>query len=160
MKCRHCRAKAISCDFYGSEMKEPYLFRCTKTECKRFFWHRNILKEFDSKEEPSSEKNKKIEDKLVKKFKIPKSSYPRGVYVIELSRNEGDKKGSVYVGETGRHPLRRYLQHIRGYKNGKGYATKRGKYLLYFELGVKDSKLREKELGEELRDKYIVFGGH
>ena len=69
MKCRHCKAEAISCDFYGSKIKEPYLFRCSKDGCERFFWHRNVLKEFNSKEDPSSENNKKIEDKLVKKFK-------------------------------------------------------------------------------------------
>ena len=160
MKCRHCKAEAISCDFYGSKMKEPYLFRCSKEECERFFWHRNVLKEFNSKEDPSSENNKKIEDRLVKKFKIPKSSYPRGVYVIKLSRKEGDKKDSVYVGETGRHPLRRYLQHLRGYKSGKGHATKRGTYLLDFELGVKDSKKREKEWAKELESIFLVKGGH
>jgi len=160
MKCRHCRARAIPCDFHGNEMKDPYLYKCTKTECGTFFWHRNVLKEFNMKEKPSSENNKQIEERLVKKFKIPKSSYSKGVYVIKLSKKEGDKKGAVYVGETGRHPLRRYLQHLRGYISGKGHATKRGKYLLYFELGVKDSKLREKELADELKDKYIIFGGH
>jgi len=160
MKCRHCRAKAISCNFYGNEMKQPYLYQCTKSDCGTFFWHRNVLKEFDLKEDPKSYKNKKIEESLIKKFKIPKSSYPRGAYVIKLSRKPGEIKDSVYIGETGHHPLRRYLQHIRGYLSGKGHAKKRAKYLLSYETKIKDSKLRERELGKELKEKYIVTGAH
>ena len=159
MKCRHCRAKAIACNFYGNEMKEPYLYKCTKSDCCTFFWHRNVRKEFNNKEKPDTDNNKKIEKELIKKFKIPKG-YGRSAYVIKLSRKEGEEQKAVYVGETGHHPLRRYLQHLRGYKSGKGHATKRATYLLDFELGVKDSKKREKELGEELKDKYIITGAH
>jgi len=159
MKCRHCRAKAIPCNFYGNEMKEPYLYQCTKSDCSTFFWHRNVLKEFNLNE-PKSDKNWKIEENLIKKFKIPKSSFPRGAYVIKLSRKPGETKDSVYIGETGQHPLRRYLQHIRGYLSGKGHAKKRAKYLLSYETKIKDSKLREKELKDELKDEYIIFGGH
>jgi hypothetical protein len=160
VRCRHCKANARQVDFYGEESKLPYLFICEKDDCQTFFWHRNVLKEFNAKESPSSENNKKIEERLVKKLKIPKSSFPRSVYVIKLSKEKADIKGAVYVGETGRHPLRRYLQHLRGYKSGKGHATKRAKYLLHFELGIKDSKLREKNLAEELKEQYIVYGGH
>ena len=160
MKCRHCRAKATPCNYYGSEMKEPYLYRCTKKDCGTFFWHRNVLQEFNLKDDPKSDQNKRIEENLVKKFKIPKSSYPRAAYVIKLSRKSGETKDSVYIGETGHHPLRRYLQHIRGYNSGKGHAKKRAKYLLSYETEIKDSKKREKELGEELQDKYIITGAH
>ena len=97
MKCRHCRAKAISCNFYGNEMKEPYLYQCTKSDCGTFFWHRNVLKEFNLNE-PKSDKNWKIEENLIKKFKIPKSSYKRGAYVIKLSRKSDETKDSVYIG--------------------------------------------------------------
>ena len=141
-------------------MKEPYLYQCTKSDCGTFFWHRNVLKEFNNKEKPDTDNNKKIERELIKKFKIPKSSYPRGVYAIKLSRKSDETIDSVYIGETGHHPLRRYLQHIRGYKSGKGHATKRGKYLLYFELGVKNSKQREKKLAEEFSNQFIILGGH
>ena len=55
MKCRHCRAKAISCNFYGNEMNEPYLYQCTKSDCGTFFWHRSVLKEFNNKEKPDSD---------------------------------------------------------------------------------------------------------
>jgi hypothetical protein len=71
VKCRHCRAKATPCNYHGSEMKEPYLYRCTKKDCGTFFWHRNVLQEFNLKD-PKSDQNKKIEENLVKKFKIPK----------------------------------------------------------------------------------------
>ena len=70
MKCRHCRAKAISCNFYGNEMKEPYLYQCTKSNCGTFFWHRSVLKEFNNKEKPDSDTNKTIEKDIIKKFKI------------------------------------------------------------------------------------------
>ena len=159
MKCRHCRAIAIPCNFYGKEMKEPYLYQCTKSDCGTFFWHRNVLKEFNNKEGPDTDTNKAIEKDLIKKFKIPKG-YGRSAYVIKLSQKEGEKQKAVYVGETGHHPLRRYLQHLRGYKSGKGHATKRATYLLGFELGVKDSKKREKEWAKELKSKFIVEGGH
>ena len=56
--------------------------------------------------------------------------------------------------------MRRYLQHIRGYLSGKGHAKKRAKYLLSYETKIKDSKLRERELGKELKEKYIVTGAH
>ena len=159
MKCRHCRAKAISCNFYGNEIKEPYLYQCTKSDCGTFFWHRSVLKEFNNKEKPDSDTNKTIEKDIIKKFKIPKG-YGRSAYVIKLSRKEGEEQKAVYVGETGHHPLRRYLQHLRGYKSGKGHATKRATYLLDFELGVKDSKKREKEWAKELESIFLVKGGH
>ena len=159
MKCRHCRAKAIACNFYGNEMKEPYLYQCTKSDCGTFFWHRNVLKEFNNKEKPDTDNNKAIEKDIIKKFKIPKG-YGRSAYVIKLSRKEGEEQKAVYVGETGHHPLRRYLQHLRGYKSGKGHATKRATYLLDFELGVKDSKKREKEWAKELESTFLVKGGH
>ena len=115
----------------------------------------NLIK----KKKPKSEKNKEIEKKLIKRFKIPKG-YGRSVYVIKLSKEEGKEKESVYVGETGLHPLHRYLRHLRGYQKGKGHVTKRGKYLLSCELSVKDSKAREEELAKELESIYIVYGGH
>lgn len=159
VRCRHCRANTIPCDFDGNIMKEPYLYRCIKQDCGIFFWHRNVLREFNNTEKPDSTNNKQIEKELIKKFKIPKGN-GRSAYVIKLSKKKDEKERTVYVGETGHHPLRRYLQHLRGYKSGKGHATKRGKYLLYFELGVKDSKAREKELAEELESKYLITGGH
>jgi hypothetical protein len=140
-------------------VNEPYLYQCTKSNCGTFFWHRNVLKEFNNKEKPDSDTNKTIEKDIIKKFKIPKG-YGRSAYVIKLSRKEGEEQKAVYVGETGHHPLRRYLQHLRGYKSGKGHATKRATYLLDFELGVKDSKKREKEWAKELESIFLVKGGH
>ena len=159
-KCRHCKKKvSLPSNFYGKAFKDKYLFKCTQSDCQTFFWHRNVLNEFDKREEPESEKNLEIEKKLIKRFKIPKG-YGRSVYVIKLSKEEGEEIESVYVGETGLHPLHRYLRHLRGYQKGKGHVTKRGKYLLSFELNVKDSKAREEELAQELESMYIVYGGH
>ena len=159
-KCRHCKKKvSLPSNFYGQAFKDKYLFKCTQSDCQTFFWHRNVLNEFDKREEPKSKKNLEIEKKLIKRFKIPKG-YGRSVYVIKLSKEEGEERESVYVGETGLHPLHRYLRHLRGYQKGKGHVTKRGKYLLSFELSVKDSKAREEELAKELESTYIVYGGH
>ena len=68
-------------------------------------------------------------------------------------------KEFVYVGETGNHPLRRYLNHLRGHKKGK-YGKRYPTYLLDFELSVQDSKQREKDLAKELKSLYEVKGGH
>lgn len=163
-KCRHCKKKSsLPSNFYGQAFKNEYLFKCTQSDCQTFFWHRKVLNEFDEREEPNSKKNLEIEKKLIKRFKIPKG-YGRSVYVIKLSREEKfsreEKKESVYVGETGLHPLHRYLRHLRGYQKGRGHVTKRGKYLLSLELNVKDSKAREEELAKELESTYVVYGGH
>ena len=107
--------------------------------------------------------NKNKENELCKSLKIPSKLKYRSVYVIKLSREEGEKTDAVYVGETGHHPLRRYLQHLRGYKSGKKYVKKRGKYLLSLEEGFKtvlESQSREKELGSHLTKEYLVFGAH
>jgi len=158
-KCRHCKKEVHPSNFYGNKSKDLYLFKCSKINCQTFYWHRKVLKEFNNKEKPNSDKNMEIEKDLIKRLKIPKV-YGRCVYVIKLSREEGEKKDSVYVGETGLHPLQRYLRHLRGYQKGKGHVTKRGIYLLSFELGVKDSTAREKELAKELENLFIVYGGH
>ena len=159
-KCRHCKKKSsLPSNFYGQAFKNEYLFKCTQSDCQTFFWHRKVLNAFDETEEPNSKKNLEIEEKLIKRFKIPKG-YGRSVYVIKLSKEEGEEKESVYVGETGLHPLHRYLRHLRGYQKGKGHVTKRGKYLLSLELNVKDSKAREEELAKELESTYVVYGGH
>ncbi len=155
--CRHCKKESSPSNFHGEKSKELYLFKCPKSNCQKFFWHRKVLEEFNL-QEPGSDKNKEIENNLIKRLRIPKGD-GKSVYVIKLARKKGEKKDSVYVGETGLHPLQRYLRHLRGHQNGRGYVTKRGKYLLCFELNVKDSKKRERELAKELKDKYIVYGG-
>ena len=112
---------------------------------------------------PLTSENKVKENELCEDLKIPNHLEHRSVYVIKLSRDEGEKTDTVYVGETGRHPLRRYLQHLRGYKSGKKHVKNRGKYLLSFEGGLKTveaSRNREKELGSQLAGDYLVVGAH
>ena len=162
MKCRHCKAPAQSSNFLGEFIEKQYLFKCKTKKCGRFYWHRRILSEFDM-HDPYSSENKIKENELCEDLKIPNHLESRSVYVIKLSRSEGEKTDTVYVGETGRHPLRRYLQHLRGYKSGKKYVKNRGKYLLSLESGLKtveESRKREKELASELVEEYLVVGGH
>ncbi len=161
MKCRHCRATAQSSNLLGQKVEHKYLYKCERKECGRFFWHRQVLKLFNP-DCPKSKKNQAIEKELCEYFRIPIRQKERSVYVIKLSRNTGETKDTVYVGETGQHPLRRYLQHLRGYKSSK-HVERRGKYLLSIEKGFKtddESKNREKELASQLEEKYFVTGGH
>lgn len=162
MKCRHCKAIAYSSDFHGLGIENQYLFKCQTKLCGRFFWHRRVLKEFNQND-PYSSENKIVEKNLCELFKIPTNVKERSVYVIKLSRSKDEDLDTVYVGETGKHPLQRYLQHLRGYKSGKKHVKKRGKYLLSYEEGFKTadaSKYREKELADELTKNYLVVGGH
>ncbi len=162
IRCRHCKADVMSTDFDGQPIEFNYLYKCPEEKCGSYFWHRNVLREFDRKNTRSNE-NKDKEDNICKELKIPKRSKDEFfVYVIKLNKKEGDNKDSVYVGETNHHPLKRYLQHLRGYQK-KTEVTKRGYYLWKIESGYKTreaSKRREKELAEELRENYIVYGGH
>ena len=152
----------MSTDFDGQPLASNYLYKCPEEKCGRYFWHRNVLREFDRKNMSSNE-NKEKEDDICKQLKIPERSKDEFfVYVIKLNKKEGDNKDSVYVGETNHHPLKRYLQHLRGYQK-KTEVTKRGYYLWIIESGYKTReavKRREKELAEELRENYIVYGGH
>ena len=162
IRCRHCKADVMSTYFDGQPLASNYLYKCPEEKCGRYFWHRNVLREFDRKNMRSNE-NKEKEDNICKELKIPEQSKDEFfVYVIKLNKKEGDNKDSVYVGETNHHPLKRYLQHLRGYQK-KTEVTKRGYYLWKIESGYKTReavKRREKELAEELRENYIVYGGH
>ena len=120
------------------------------------------MREFDLNA-PSSPENKIREQYLCEVLNIPTNLNQRSVYVIKLSRGEDEYTDTVYVGETAHHPLRRYLQHLRGYKSGRKHVENRGKYLLSYEEGFKsieDSQNREKELANELGEDYLVVGGH
>ena len=165
VKCRHCRGIAQSSNFLGQWIEEKFIYKCVTKECGKFFWHRRVLRKFDLSDTRAIEstKNKNIEKKLCEYLMIPINLKERSVYVIQLSRKKGETKSTVYVGETGHHPLRRYLQHLRGYKSGKNHVKDRGKYLLSFEEGFKtsdESQNREKELASQLEEKYFVTGGH
>ena len=162
IRCRHCKADVMSTDFEGQLIELNYLYKCPEEKCGIYFWHRNVLREFDRKN-PHSPKNNEEENNICTKLKIPIGSKDEFfVYVVKLNKKEGDNKDSVYVGETNHHPLKRYLQHLRGYQK-KTEVTKRGYYLWKIESGYKTReavKRREKELAEELRENYIVYGGH
>ena len=155
IRCRKCKAETKVIGFY---------YKCKVKECSTMFWHRKVLDMFDNKEPVDSEKNKKIEAKIIKDSKLPyKFNGKRNTYVLALSKKDTEDKRAVYVGESANHPMRRYLQHIRGYKKAKrGNIVNRAKFLLSYELGFKpeEAKKREKELKKILLKKYIVYGGH
>ena len=155
IKCRKCKSETKLIGYY---------YKCIVKECSTMFWHRKVLDMFDKKEPAGSEKNKKIEAKIIKDCKLPyKFNGKRNTYVLALSKQDDEDKKAVYVGESANHPMRRYLQHIRGYKKAKkGNIVDRAKFLLSYELGYKpeDAKKREIELKEILSNKYKVYGGH
>jgi hypothetical protein len=152
----------MSTDFDGQPIELNYLYKCPEEKCGRYFWHRNVLREFNLKN-PSSLESIEKEKEICVGLEIPEGTDDNYfVYVIKLNKKEGDNKDSVYVGETNHHPLKRYLQHLRGYIKNRE-VTKRGYYLWKIESGYKTReavKRREKELAEELRENYIVYGGH
>ncbi len=162
-KCRKCKKlTAINCDFNGNPINLKFLYKCKNKKCGIFWWHRRILRKFDNKV-PSSDRNKKIEKNIINELLVPDRNLKcRFVYVIKLDWR--DNGNSVYVGESGRHPLTRYLQHLRGYKSGRKHVTDFGKYLLTFKEVKNDStvsKIEEKKLAAQLMQKgYIVRGGH
>ena len=159
-KCRHCKSEAVSCDFKGKKNDLNLLYQCQNLNCKKFFWHGRVKGKFNLKEKPNSESNILIEKNLMKTLSIPLRVKGRYVYVLALSKLKDDKTESLYVGQTGRHPLQRYLQHLRKYKSGRGISN-RLKYLKDFYSGyttVQDSLDGEKEISKKLMNSYKVYG--
>ncbi len=160
IKCRHCKSEAVSSDFKGKKNNLNLLFQCQNQECKKFFWHGRVKNEFNLKEKPNSENNILIEKNLMKSLSIPLRVKGRYVYVLALSKLKDEKTESVYVGQTGRHPLQRYLQHLRKYKSGRRISN-RLKYLKGFYFGYKtaqDSLDGEKAISKRLMKRYKVYG--
>tara|TARA_Y100001958_G_C21072844_1_gene431736 strand:+ start:312 stop:815 length:504 start_codon:yes stop_codon:yes gene_type:complete len=160
IKCRHCKSEAVSCDFKGKKNKKNLLFQCQNQKCKKFFWHGRVKNEFNLKEKPDSAKNILIEKNLMKSLSIPLRVKGRYVYVLALSKQKDEKTESLYVGQTGRHPLQRYLQHLRKYKSGRGISN-RLKYLKDYYSGFtteEDSLNGEKVISKKLMKSYKVYG--
>ena len=158
-KCRHCKSEAVSSDFKGKKNDLNFLYQCQNLKCKKFFWHGRVKGKFNLNE-PNSESNILIEKNLMIRLSIPLRVKGRYVYVLALSKLKDDKTESLYVGQTGRHPLQRYLQHLRKYKSGIGISN-RLKYLKDFYSGyttVQDSLDGEKEISKKLMNSYKVYG--
>ena len=110
--------------------------------------------------DPASSENQNKEKELCKSLMIPICVKERSVYAIQLRKKSSETIYSVYVGQTGHHPLRRYLQHLRNYKRGR--RGKKGMTcLISFESGYtneEEAEYGEKTLSEELNCKYKVYG--
>lgn len=160
IRCRHCKKEAISCDFKGRKNKRNLLFQCQNPKCKTFFWHGRVRNEFNLKEKPNSKDNILREKEIIKSLSIPLRVRGRYVYVLALSKKDDDTQSSIYVGQTGRHPLHRYLQHLRKYKSGRGISN-RLKYLKDYFSGyktVEESLTGEKEISKKFMKSYKVYG--
>ena len=146
-ECRVCRGKTI---------QKGFLFKCKKKSCGAVFWHRKVLFE-------------DLENDIVFKEQLSLAEIPQTmekdyhVYVIQLSRKKNEIKDSVYVGMTWRHPYERYLWHLcNKNQQGSSHVIKRGKVMINFEgpMSKKKAEKREAELAKELKERFIVYGGH
>ena len=143
------------CRICGSPTKKTgLLYRCQDKQCLGVYWDKSgVKKRF--RNEPDALNS------ILEEAKVPadiKSKKSRFVYTLRLK----GESNAVYVGMTGHHPYRRYLNHIRGYKSSK-HTKKRATALKAFEgpMTRDRAEKREPELREELELKdFIVYGGH
>jgi len=134
--------------------KTGLLYRCQDKQCLGVYWDKSgVKKRF--RNEPDALNSILEEAKVPADIKSKKSHF---VYTLRLK----GESNAVYVGMTGHHPYRRYLNHIRGYKSSK-HTKKRATALKAFEgpMTRDRAEKREPELREELELKdFIVYGGH
>ena len=141
------------CRICGSPTKKTgLLYRCQGKECPGVYWDKSgVKKRF--RNEPDALNRILEEAKVPEDIKSKKSHF---VYILRLK----GESNAVYVGMTGHHPYRRYLNHIRGYKSSK-YTKNRATALVGFEGPMIYNKAveRELELGLEYEQKnFIVYG--
>jgi hypothetical protein len=101
---------------------------------------------------------------------VPSRRFPKGtgyVYVALLEPERPRTPYRLYVGSTGLGPLRRYCDHKRGYKSGRGQVEKHGLGLLpkvyarFNPMRSRDKEDVEHELGDALkRAGFEVHGPH
>lgn len=104
---------------------------------------------------------KEISDLFATKAGLIPNSYVEPHHWVYKIALEPDPKTSFYIGQTGRAPEHRFLQHKLRYKAGKKVVTKRGLALVRVEGPVTGNKSREREkqLIKELKAKgYEVHG--
>ena len=105
--------------------KKEFLSSCLRKTCLFYSWDTQPISEILSKFYKGSNKWKKNIDKILEKHNVVDEENSYYVYTILLDsklkpRTQKMKGKKVYIGQTGRHPLRRLLQHALGY-----YSTRR-----------------------------------
>jgi predicted GIY-YIG superfamily endonuclease len=135
MKCRVCQSSTIN---------DGLLFKCQNKVCKAVHWDKSAIKRIKLElRDPAF-----LESTLAA-AKVPDDK-PGEFYVYILRLRMKGAKDPCYVGRTGHHPYKRYLNHLRGHKSSKitkKYATA----LIHYEgpMGYDESVEREKTLWEE-----------
>ena len=128
------------------------MHECQNKLCKGVYWDKaEVKKRF--RNDPDALNRILEEAKVPADIKSKKSHF---VYILRLK----GESNAVYVGMTGHHPYRRYLNHIRGYKSSK-HTKKRATALIAFEgpMPLDKAKKREPELGLELEQQgFKVYG--
>ena len=137
--CRVCK---------GLSKPTGLLSRCTDKSCGAVHWDKSAIRRL--KRENSD--NQEIWKKVLKEANVPlprKGKKSKYVYVLRLK----GELNALYVGETGRHPYERYLNHLRGYKASR-HAKNDATALLTFEgpMLYENAVKREKGKAQELRD--------
>ena len=128
------------------------MYECQNKLCKGVYWDKaEVKKRF--RNDPDALNRILEEAKVPADIKSKKSQF---VYILRLK----GESNAVYVGMTGHHPYRRYLNHIRGYKSGR-HTKHRATALIRFEgpMPHDKAKKREPELGLELEQQgFKVYG--
>ena len=144
-KCRICGSPA---------KKTGLLYRCQDKQCLGVYWDKSgVKKRFRNDPDALI--------RILEEAKVPADIKSKKSFFVYILRLKGESN-AIYVGMTGHHPYRRYLNHIRGYKSSK-HTKKRTTALIAFEgpMIYAKAKKREPELREELELKdFIVYGGH
>ena len=147
MTCRVCQSSTIN---------DGLLFKCQNKLCKAVHWDKSAIKRIKLELRDTAF----LED-ILAAAKVP-ADKPGECYVYILRLRMKDKKEPCYVGRTGHHPYRRYLNHLRGHKASK-IAKDKATALIRYEgpMGCDESVEREISLCKELKMQGIdAYGGH
>lgn len=144
--------------------KSGYLFKCTNIKCQIVFWDHTMKTKTLPQLRKMSEKSRNAAlDDILKTSGVPihsnkkqqKEGYVYFIYLTKKPTVKTDIPYCYYVGETGKHPYHRYLEHLIGGAyisnplGGKLKMRVRAHYLMRYNIepmSKSTSKLKEKEL--------------
>lgn len=145
MSCRICASPTE---------KTGHLYRCQNPICGGVYWDKKQVKRLLN-QAPENLASILRDAEVPEDLQGPNAYF---VYVLRLRR----AVNAVYVGMTGHHPYRRYLNHITNNRASR-HARKNATALINYEgpMTKTQAEKRERELAEQLRlEGKLVRGGH
>lgn len=145
MSCRICASPTE---------KTGHLYRCQNPRCGGVYWDKKQVKRLLN-QAPENLESILRDAEVPEDLQGPNAYF---VYVLRLRR----AVNAVYVGMTGHHPYRRYLNHITNNRASR-HARKNATALINYEgpMTKTQAEKRERELAEQLRlEGKLVRGGH